>query len=146
MAAFANTARSASALGYSGDAAGKTGTTDDTRDTWFVGYTSELLALVWVGYDDNGKTGLTGATGALPIWVDLMRRSGADRGEASFPVPRGVVRLRIDPGTGGLLGRGCPASADEWFVAGTEPTKPCREHGGGFKRWFQKVMGTGNED
>jgi len=140
------TARSASALGYRGDAAGKTGTTDDTRDTWFVGYTSELLALVWVGYDDNGKTGLTGATGALPIWVDLMRRSGADRSKASFPVPRGVVRVRIDPGTGGLLGRGCPAGADEWFVAGTEPTKPCRVHGGGFKRWFQKVMGAGNAD
>ena len=135
------TARSSLELGYHGDASGKTGTTDDTRDAWFVGYTHELLSLVWVGNDDNRKTGLTGASGALPIWVDLMRRAGASEQIAQEPLPEGIVKRRIDPATGGLARRGCVEWIDERFVAGSEPRRSCVLHGNRFRRWFKKLRG-----
>ncbi len=135
------TARSAAALGYHGAASGKTGTTDDTRDAWFVGYTQDLLALVWVGYDDARSTGLTGATGALPIWVDLMQRLPAeDRGETDA-LPEGIVERRIDPESGALARRGCPRWVDERFVEGSEPRESCPLHGGRFRRWFHRLRG-----
>ncbi len=132
------TAASARALGYDEPAAGKTGTTDENRDSWFVGYTPDLLALVWVGYDDNSKTGLTGASGALPIWVDLMLRAPRERSRW-FEPPRRVVLRRIDPASGELLSGGCPEWRDEWFAWGTEPTQTCSLHRGGlFRRWFRR--------
>jgi penicillin-binding protein 1B len=135
------TARSASRLGFDGKAAGKTGTTDDTRDAWFVGYTSEVLGLVWVGYDDNARTGLTGATGALPIWVDLMTNADSTTSRKELDPPWGLVRRRIDPDTGGLAQPGCPAARDEWFAAGTEPLGPCVAHRGSrFGRWFRRLV------
>jgi penicillin-binding protein 1B len=128
------TAASAAALGFGGIAAGKTGTTDDTRDAWFVGYMPEMLALVWVGYDDNAKTGLTGSSGALPIWVDLTRRSGYDRASSSFREPVGIVRAVIDPESGGLAVEGCPSSRVELFPEGAEPRETCDLHRPGFWR------------
>jgi len=68
------TAKAARLSGYYGPAAGKTGTTSDTRDAWFAGFTPQLLTVVWVGYDDNTPMGLTGAGAALPIWIEIMRR------------------------------------------------------------------------
>lgn len=135
------TAQSASALGYAGAAAGKTGTTDDTRDAWFVGYTPELLALVWVGYDDNARTGLTGATGALPIWVDLMTRAEDVHPSAGFREPEGIVRREIDPESGGLAVSGCPQIQEELFASGTEPTWDCDLHEGRLRRWFRRIFG-----
>jgi penicillin-binding protein 1B len=135
------TAASAWALGFRGNAAGKTGTTDDTRDAWFVGYTPTFLAMVWVGYDDNSRTGLTGASGALPIWVDFMRRAGFPGGGLSFPEPEGVVRRTIDPMSGGLAVGACPTYVDEVFVEGTEPDEECALHGGrGLFRWFKDLF------
>ena len=134
------TAKSATAHGYRGGAAGKTGTTDDTRDAWFVGYTPETLALTWVGYDDNARTGLSGATAALPIWVDVMRRAGAADTVAEFEPPLGVIRRRVDPSTGRLAVRGCPQTVDEWFARGSEPTRPCPNHRGGVRGWLRKVF------
>jgi penicillin-binding protein 1B len=133
------TAASASALGFSGDAAGKTGTTDDTRDAWFIGFTPELLALVWVGYDDNSKTGLTGARGALPIWVDLMAGIRHRWEGSSFPEPPGIVHAEIDPETGQVAGDACPERRPEIFIAGTEP-ELCEEHQGGFRRWWRRLF------
>ena len=133
------TAASASALGFSGDAAGKTGTTDDTRDAWFVGFTPELLALVWVGYDDNSKTSLTGARGALPIWVDLMGGIRHRWEGASFPEPSGIVPVEIDPETGQAAGDGCPERVPEIFIVGTEP-ELCEEHTGAFRRWWRRLF------
>ncbi len=134
------TAASASALGFQGEAAGKTGTTDDTRDAWFVGFTPEILALAWVGYDDNSKTGLTGAAGALPIWVDFMMRSRTRWGYTTFPEPEGVVRVEIDPESGMLAVGKCPNHLEEVFAIGTEPTEDCPLHSSGLFRWFHRLF------
>jgi membrane carboxypeptidase/penicillin-binding protein len=134
------TAASAASLGFVGPAAGKTGTTDDTRDAWFVGDASGVLALVWVGYDDNARTGLTGASGALPLWVDLMQRGPLEAPESWSVPPLGVIVRSIDPTTGDRALAGCPEWQDEWFVRGTEPTRPCAEHRDGFlRRWLRRL-------
>jgi penicillin-binding protein 1B len=134
------TGAAARALGFAGDAAGKTGTTDDTRDAWFVGYTPELLGLAWVGYDDNAKTGLTGASGALPIWTDFMHGARHRWGLRAFAPPEGIVRVAVDPESGGRATRKCPRTVDEIFGAGTEPTEDCPIHGSTLRRWFQRVL------
>lgn len=134
------TAASSSALGFAGDAAGKTGTTDDTRDAWFVGYTPDYLALVWVGYDDNAKTGLTGARGALPIWVDLMMRTRHRWANGSFETPEGIVRVEVDPESGERAVGGCPERIAEAFAAGTEPAASCHLHESGFRRWLRNLF------
>jgi penicillin-binding protein 1B len=133
------TAAASGALGFSGVAAGKTGTTDDTRDAWFVGYTPDVLALVWVGYDDNSKTGMTGAVGALPIWVEILGAASHRRSARGFEPPPGVFPVEIDPETGDLAVAGCPSRAQEWFIQGTEPP-PCTQHEGGLFRWFRKLF------
>ena len=135
------TARSAAALGYRGDAAGKTGTTDDTRDAWFVGYTADRLALAWVGYDENSRTGLTGASGALPIWVDVMRHAGGADDPESRRGAAGMLRVDVCAESGALAVKKCPHPVKEDFVAGTEPIDPCPIHQGKFKRWFRRLMG-----
>jgi penicillin-binding protein 1B len=133
------TAASSASLGFRGDAAGKTGTTDDTRDAWFVGFTPELLSLVWVGYDDNAKTGLTGSAGALPIWVDLMMHVRHRWAGSTFAEPPGIERVDIDPESGGLAVDGCPQRRSEVFLAGTEPD-PCPLHQSAFKRWWHNLF------
>jgi penicillin-binding protein 1B len=133
------TAASSAALGFRGEAAGKTGTTDDTRDAWFVGFTPEILALVWVGYDDNAKTGLTGAVGALPIWVDLMMHAQHRWAGSTFPEPSGILRVEVDPESGELAVSGCPERVIEVFAEGTEPG-PCSLHENAFKRWWNKLF------
>ncbi len=130
------TARRSRALGYGGHAAGKTGTTNDTRDAWFVGYTTELVALVWVGYDDNGPIGLHGDRAALPIWVEFMKRSGYGDRSPEFPAPRNIVLVEVDPETGELAGPGCPITRFEVFVEGTEPQSECHLHGDSDGWWI----------
>jgi penicillin-binding protein 1B len=132
------TARSAAALGFRGSAAGKTGTTDGTRDAWFVGYTGDLLALVWVGHDDNRTTGLTGATGALPIWVDFAAPDAAVERRRQ---PSGMVRHLVCAETGRLARERCPVIVEEWFTPGSEPRDRCPRHLGRFKRWWRKTFG-----
>jgi penicillin-binding protein 1B len=123
------TAASARALGVSGEVAGKTGTTNDARDAWFVGYSPDLLALVWVGFDDNTPIGLSGAQAALPIWSEFMKQASQAYGSTSFTVPPGIKIARIDPTNGKLATRYCPLTAPEIFLDGTEPA-PCPEHSG----------------
>src|SRR5436305_1344716 len=94
------TGRPARQAGLTGSAAGKTGTTDDTRDAWFVGFTPEVVAGVWVGLDGGGPTGLTGAQGALPIWTDFVRATRGEASEQDFPVPEDIVWRDVDPESG----------------------------------------------
>jgi penicillin-binding protein 1A len=106
-------------------AAGKTGTSNNARDAWFVGYTAELVAGVWVGYDDHrplGK-GESGSKSALPIWIELMQDAVAGRPKVEFPMPAGVERVKIDPATGLRAYEGMEGAIEEVFVAGTAPVE-----------------------
>jgi penicillin-binding protein 1B len=122
------TAASARSSGFTLDAAGKTGTTNDLRDAWFIGFTPELLTVVWVGLDDNQPIGLSGAQAALPIWTTFMSRALAGHQSEAFDVPEGVVFVDIDPDSGKLATPACPKVFHESFLAGTEPTEPCPIH------------------
>src|SRR5262249_56324805 len=119
----------ARALGVTGDAAGKTGTTNDGRDAWFVGYTPTLVTLVWVGFDGRDAHGLSGAQAALPIWADFMRQAIDAYPAPAFTVPTGVTVTSIDTTNGRLANQYCPLTAREVFLQGTEPPL-CEEHGG----------------
>jgi len=122
------TAAGARAAGFTQDAAGKTGTTNDLRDAWFVGFTPDLLTVVWVGFDDNQPVGLSGAQAALPIWTQFMKAALAGRASVPFDVPGGITFATIDPLTGKLATPACPKTFDESFIAGTEPTTACDLH------------------
>jgi penicillin-binding protein 1B len=122
------TAAAVRGSGFSLDAAGKTGTTNDLRDAWFIGFTPELLTVVWVGLDDNQPIGLSGAQAALPIWTAFMNRALAGHSGEQFDVPEGVVFVDIDKETGKLATPACPKVYRESFIPGTEPTEPCPIH------------------
>jgi penicillin-binding protein 1B len=99
--------------------AGKTGTTDEQRDSWFAGYSGDLLAVVWIGRDDNGVTALTGATGALRAWTGLM--AAASREPRRARPPGGVAETWVDERGGGLSAEGCTDARLMPFLNGTEP-------------------------
>ncbi len=101
------TGAAARAAGFALDAAGKSGTTNDLRDAWFVGFTPELLTVVWVGLDDNTPVGLTGSQAALPIWTAFMKRALSGHRNQAFTVPEGVTFVEIDKDTGGRAGPFC---------------------------------------
>ena len=124
------TGRPARAAGLRGPAAGKTGTTDDGRDAWFVGWTPDVVAGVWVGIDrGGGRTSLTGATGALPIWTEFVRAVARRRdGPRGFAEPPGLVWRDVDATTGLLATADCPAVRRTPFLPGTEPTATCARH------------------
>lgn len=109
-------------------AAGKTGTSNNARDAWFVGYTPEWVAGVWVGYDDNRPLGTkeSGSKTALPIWVELMGAASKGRPVTEFAVPGGVVTAEIDPATGLLAYEGMEGALTEVFLDGTVPTEQAR--------------------
>lgn len=119
------TAASARSRGFKTLAAGKTGTTSDARDAWFVGYTPEILALSWVGYDDNSQTGLSGASGALPIWTEFMKKAAAGRSYTDFQPTSHIVIVTIDAETGLLWEPSCGTPLSEYFIEGTEPFEYC---------------------
>jgi penicillin-binding protein 1B len=114
--------------GFTLDAAGKTGTTNDLRDAWFVGFTPELLTVVWVGFDDNQPVGLSGSQAALPIWADFMKRALGGRSSTAFKVPEGVAFADIDPESGQLVTPACPNVVSEVFLEGTQPVEFCPLH------------------
>ena len=122
------TAAAARSAGFTLDAAGKTGTTNDQRDAWFIGFTPDLLAAVWVGFDNNNPIGLTGSQAALPIWTAFMKRATAGRPDKGFTVPEGLVFVDIDKETGKLATPGCVKTIREAFLAGSEPTEFCPLH------------------
>jgi penicillin-binding protein 1B len=109
-------------------AAGKTGTTDGYRDAWFAGYTPELVAVVWVGFDHGRAVGLPGSEAALPIWSEFMSKATAGRPMAVFQPPPGIGYARIDPASGGLATAACPESIEEAFPVDAVPSAPCALH------------------
>lgn len=111
------------------DLAGKTGTTDDNTDAWFVGYTPDLVVGVWVGFDEPRSLGEreTGGRAALPIWIDFMRQALDGVSDRPFPVPDGIATAAIDPDTGRRRVVGQGRQRVEAFLEGTEPSAPCSE-------------------
>ena len=110
-------------------AAGKTGTTNNYRDAWFVGYTPSLVAGVWIGHDDQESIGQkeTGGRAALPLWLEFMKKAHAERTPEDFAVPSGVIFKQVDPKTGLLSTEQCRLSIREAFLPGTEPRTYCDE-------------------
>ncbi|UCC56120.1 MAG: penicillin-binding protein 1B [Gammaproteobacteria bacterium] len=125
------------------DIAGKTGTTDDLRDSWFAGYTGDRLAVVWVGRDDNGPTGLTGSSGALLVWRDLFARLG-DTGLLQAAA-EDIETIPIDPVSGLRADTGCRDAVELPFIQDSGPAEwaPCADGGSQFQRpvdWFKELF------
>lgn len=105
------------------DLAGKTGTSNGPRDAWFNGYSPNLVASVWVGYDSDRPLGANeqGATAALPIWIDFMRQALKGVPDTNRPMPNGLVKLHISPTTGRLVSADTPHSILETFMVNHLP-------------------------
>jgi penicillin-binding protein 1B len=132
------TGRGARLQGFDRPAAGKTGTTNDTKDAWFAGYTPDLLALVWVGFDNQSKLGLSGAQAALPIWTEFMKRATAGTPITDFMPPPGIKLIDIDPVSGYRATPNCPQVIREAFLEGEEPIGFCPLHPAPLARLFTK--------
>jgi penicillin-binding protein 1B len=128
---------------FNAPAAGKTGT---SHDGWFAGYTSNLLCIVWVGYDDYSDIRLSGAQTALPIWAEFMKKATALAQYSNvkpFIQPSGVVDVQLDKTTNLLATPACPQTYTAAFIAGTEPNTTCDQ--GGVHGFFSKIFGLGND-
>jgi penicillin-binding protein 1B len=112
-------------MGIRGAVAGKTGTTDNERDLWFVGFSPELVAVVWVGYDAPRPIGVPSSRGALPIWAEFMREAVGEHVRGTFLQPAGVRRIEVHPRTGARALPGCPERRVEYFLPNTEPSEFC---------------------
>jgi penicillin-binding protein 1B len=138
------TAFSVRSGGFNAPAAGKTGS---SHDGWFAGYTSNLLCIVWVGYDDYSDIRLSGAQTAAPIWTAFMKKAVAlpQYSDAkAFPQPSGVVDVQLDKATNLLATPACPETYTAAFVAGTEPSQTC-DQGTGVRGFFSRMLGIGGE-
>ena len=126
------TAKSLYGFSQERPAAGKTGTTDDYRDAWFIGYTPQLITGVWAGYDKPKPLGrgFTGGAICAPIWERFMRQALANKPAVEFLKPASVISVQIDPTTGYLATPDCPKKKEEFYIAGTQPTIYCPNHGG----------------
>ena len=122
------TGHAARLAGVDFPAAGKTGTTDAYRDSWFAGYTPDLVCVVWVGRDTGGPTGLTGSSGALRIWTKFMKSVYPAGGRTSFRVPPGITMAEIDPESGYLATSACPQPFPEAFPDDLVPRETCPLH------------------
>jgi len=124
------TAWSARANGFTRPAAGKTGTTNDFTDAWFIGYIPSLICGVWVGFDERKEIAehAVGAKVALPIWTEFMKETLEDKPVEHFVVPPGIVKRKICKQTGLLATESCPKVTEEIFIAGTQPIDSCSFH------------------
>ena len=122
----------ARAAGFTAPAAGKTGTTSDYTDAWFVGYTPQLVAGVWVGFDRRARLGegMTGARAALPAWTQFMLSAGTLLPATAFPQASEVLTRLVCPVSGALARSGCPEPLSQTFVGGEEPADLCTVHDG----------------
>ncbi|MEA2571671.1 MAG: penicillin-binding protein [Acidobacteriota bacterium] len=124
------TATKARQLGFDRDFSGKTGTTSNYRDAWFIGYSPRILSLVWIGFDDGHSVRLAGGDACVPIWTAHMNRVAGLVPDVDFKRPDDVVERQIDPASGMLATPFCPETKSEIFVAGTEPMSVCPLHAG----------------
>jgi penicillin-binding protein 1B len=156
------TAASVRAQGLRDPLAGKTGTTNDRRDSWFAGYSPDRVTLVWVGYDDNSPTRLSGARAALPVWARFTWKVRPPGGYPLFPQPAGIATAVIDPESGQLATDDCTQVLTEVYLEGTVPTELCPLHGAWRRerawrttsvekpqkhrpwRWLRKLFGKGD--
>jgi len=130
--------------GFQQPAAGKTGS---SHDGWFAGYTSNLLCIVWVGFDDYSDLHLSGAQTAAPIWTEFMKKAAAlprYSDMRSFSQPSGVVDVQLDKLTNLLATPSCPQTYTAAFIIGTEPTNTC-DQGTGVRGVLSKIFGLGNQ-
>jgi len=136
------TGKASHGMGMVFPAAGKTGTSENYQDAWFVGYTSAVVCGVWVGYDKPQSLGHSAAGIALPLWVDFMKKAAPFNPPQDFEEPLALNWKTIDPESGLLAKTGCLQRRKTAFLAGTEPTEDCPLHAGGltglFKRWRAK--------
>ena len=141
------TAKSLKKFSQERPSAGKTGTTDDYRDAWFIGYTPQVITGIWVGYDKPrpGGKGFTGGAVAAPIWERFMRPALAAKPAVDFPNTDTVVSVAIDPATGYLANSDCPERRDEFYIVGTEPTEYCPKHGGAPLNPLSPVLPNGQQ-
>lgn len=135
------TGASVRAQGVADALAGKTGTTNGRRDSWFAGYAPSRTTLVWVGYDDNSETRLSGARAAAPIWGRFMAAVRPAGGFPPFATPRGVVTAVVDPESGELATEACPRVVTEVFREGQVPSTICHLHGGWFVHAVEQPPG-----
>ncbi len=130
--------------GFTAPAAGKTGT---SHDGWFAGYTSNLLCIVWVGFDDYSDIRLSGAQTAAPIWAEFMKKAVTFPQYSyvrAFNQPTGVVDVQLDKATNLLATPACPETYSAAFIVGTEPTTTC-DQSGGIKGFFSRIFGLGQD-
>jgi penicillin-binding protein 1B len=116
-------------LGFTAPAAGKTGT---SRDGWFAGFTSNLVCVVWIGFDDNRDLGLSGGASAAPLWAEFMKRAvllPRYRNPKPFAPPEGIVQVTLGTQSGLLADSSCPDTRTEVFIDGTQPTQFCSSNG-----------------
>jgi penicillin-binding protein 1B len=119
------TARGVRRYGIPGPIAGKTGTTNEARDSWFAGYRPDRVTVVWVGRDNPGATTLSGSRAALPIWGRYMKTALRDAPRAEFPEPQGLEHAVICRDSGLRARPVCPSKIDEVFLPGQKPTQVC---------------------
>jgi len=107
--------------------AGKTGTTNDFKDAWFLGFSPEILVLVWVGYDETENVGLPGAVAALPIWINFMKRVRPFYGDEDFNMPEGLSAIQVVAEKNCFCppDRQCKGARWEYFIPGTQPSEEC---------------------
>jgi membrane peptidoglycan carboxypeptidase len=115
-------------MGVDGPLAGKTGTTNDRRDSWFAGYSPDRTTVVWVGYDDNSSTSLSGSRAAVPLWARFTAAVEPPGGYRNFAQPAGVTTATIDPTTGLLATDACPYRITEVYPRGAVPDRTCHVH------------------
>jgi penicillin-binding protein 1B len=130
--------------GFTAPAAGKTGS---SHDGWFAGYTSNLLCIVWVGFDDYSDLHLSGSQTAAPIWAEFMKKAvalPAYSDAKAFTQPSGVVDVELDKTTNLLATPACPDDYTVAFLIGTEPSQTCDQQGGA-KGFFSRVFGLGTQ-
>jgi len=125
------------------DIAGKTGTSDEFRDSWFAGFTGDRLAVVWVGRDDNESTGLTGASGAMTVWGDMI--AGLHPEPLILSRPENVELAWIDPASGLLSASGCRDAVELPFIEGSLPTESAAcgpgSLGAPIRNFFERIFG-----